>query len=459
MIVKQKFTKQVWAWATYDWANSAFATSLMAVFFPIFFKRYWTTGLSASESTFYLGITLSLMTLVFALIAPFLGSFSDWGNFSKKGVLVLAFTGSVSCFFLYFIPQGQWFQALLIYTLAWLSFSGANLLYDSLLPTITREEFLYPEIENQQHIPPRLTREAFCHQVSCFGYGLGYLGGGLLLVINALMIFNPGFFGLEDTIQATRWIFVSVGFWWLFFSLPFFYVKSRLVQSKGFNFFQGFKQVLFTFRRIRKNKNLFLFLLAYFFYIDGVYTIYKMAVDFALSIGLESRDLIKAVVIVQFVGFPATLLFSFLTERTGVKSGILIGIVIYSLVCFGGMFISTATHFYILATVLGLVQGGVQALSRSFYARLIPPQSSGEFFGFYNMFGKFSAILGPFLMGLTSQLTGNPHLSPHRCSGFIHHRGVFIKKSGGTNRINFPVWVFKGFPEIQYEKSRLFSVS
>ncbi len=416
MTMKEKLTKQVWGWVFYDWANSAFATSLIAVFFPIFFKKYWTMGFSASESSFYLGTTLSLMTLVFALLAPFLGSFADLGNFAKKGVLILAFTGSVFCSLFYFIPQGHWFQALLVYSLAWLSFSGSNLLYDSLLPGLTKRES--------------------CHLVSCLGYGLGYLGGGILLVINTLMVFKPGLFGLEDVVQATRWIFVSVGLWWFIFSLPFlFWVKSRTpsrekvtgkfrsplakphgkksppVPTGDSNALFGFKQVFTTFKKIRGHRNLFLFLLAYFFYIDGVYTIYKMAVDFALSIGLESRDLIKAVVIVQFVGFPATLLFSSLTGKTGVKSRIILGIAIYSLVCFGGMFISTATHFYILATILGLVQGGVQALSRSFYARLIPSQNSGEFFGFYNMFGKFSAILGPFLMGLTSRLTNNPRLS------------------------------------------------
>ena len=387
---------------------------LWLFFFPIFFKKHWATGLSASESTFYLGTTLSLITFVFALLAPFLGGFSDRGNFFKKGVLILAFTGSFACFFLYFVPRGEWLQALWVYSLAWLSFSGSNLLYDSLLPVLAEGKF--------------------CDRVSCLGYGLGYLGGGLLLVVNTLMVFNPGLFGLESLVQATRWIFVTVGLWWLFFSLPFlfwvnpstdrvsdvfppektknpfikFYRKFLCIQSGAFDFFSGFRQVFSTFKKIRGNQNLLLFLLAYFFYIDGVYTIYKMAVDFALSIGLESGDLIKAVVIVQFVGFPATLLFTLLTDRVGVKRGILFGIIIYGFVCFGGMFISTATHFYILAIILGLVQGGVQALSRSFYARLIPTGNSGEFFGFYNMFGKFSAVLGPALMGLTSWLTGNP---------------------------------------------------
>ena len=415
--MKKKFTKQIWGWAVYDWANSVFATSLVAVFFPIFFKKYWAEGLPASESTFYLGMMLSFITLVFALLAPFLGSFADWRNFSKKGVLILAFTGSVSCFLFYFVPQGGWFQALLVYSLAWLSFAGSNLFYDSLLPVVAKD--------------------GLSHWVSCLGYGLGYLGGGLLLVLNAFMVFDPGFFGLDDIVQATRWIFISVGLWWLFFSLPFllwvregseagipnispagkngnslmkFFGKFPWTRQKDFNFFSGFKQVFSTFGKIKKDRNLLLFLLAYFFYIDGVYTIYKMAVDFALSIGLEPKDLIKAVVIVQFVGFPATLLFT-LTERKGVKSGILTGVIIYGFVCFGGMFISTATHFYILATILGLVQGGVQALSRSFYARLIPVKNSGEFFGFYNMFGKFSAVLGPALMGLTSWLTQSPRLS------------------------------------------------
>lgn len=392
LVKKPKLNKQIWSWALYDWANSAFATTVVAAFFPIFFKKYWASSLSATESTFYLGTAMSIAALGFAFSAPILGSLADFFGFSKKGVSVFAILGSISCFLFYFVPQGAWIPALCVYAISWIGFSGGNLFYDSLLPTISNDEHM--------------------NWVSCLGYGLGYLGGGILVVINALMVTQPKLFGLSDPAEAVKWAFISVGLWWLIFSIPLIlWVPSPKPTNKNASLLSGFKEVATTLSKIKKHKTLVMFLIAYFFYIDGVHTIYKMAVDFALSIDLQSDDLIKAIVIVQFVGFPATIVFSTLAKKIGTKNGILLGIAIYSLICLMGAFISTATHFYILAIVLGLVQGGVQALSRSFYTTLIPENSSAEFFGFYNMFGKFSAILGPFLVGLTGLLTDNSRFS------------------------------------------------
>ena len=411
--MRLKINRSTWGWAFYDWANSSFATTLVAVFFPIFFKNHWVKGLSTTESTFYLGNTLSFTALVFAILAPFLGSLADKGGFAKKGVGLLTISGSACCLLFYWIPQGQWFWALLVYGLAWLSFSGANLFYDSILVHITKDH----------------------HRISCLGYGLGYLGGGVLIVINSIMVIRPELFGFENAIDAIRWVFVSVGLWWFLFTLPFWSwvpPDPSKMEKRKTGLFSSFEEVISTLKKIQKHKNLFLFLLAYFFYIDGVNTIYKMAGDFALSIQLDSHALIKAVIIVQFVGFPATLLFGSLTQKIGAKSGILFGIVIYCLICFMGIFISTATHFYILAFVLGLVQGGVQALSRSLYSRLIPPENSAEFFGFYNMFGKFSSIFGPSLMGLTSLLTNNPRFS------LIGVLILFVIGGFLLNRVKYP---------------------
>ncbi len=391
--MKPNIDRKIFSWALYDWANSAFATTVVAAFFPIFFKKYWAASLPATESTFYLGTTMSLAALLFAVFAPILGSFADLYGMAKRGLVFFASLGSLVCCLFYFVPQESWMVALALYGLAWIGFSGGNLFYDSLIFTVSDEKHM--------------------NWVSCFGYGLGYLGGGVLVVVNALMVTKPELFGFTDSAEAVKWAFISVGVWWFLFSIPLIlFVKERKPVNKKASWLVGFKEVLQTLQKIRKHKTLVLFLIAYFFYIDGVHTIYKMAVDFALSINLQSADLIKAIVIVQFVGFPATIVFSYLAKKTGTKNGILLGIAIYSVMCLAGAFISTATHFYILAVVLGLVQGGVQALSRSMYAGLIPDKShSTEFFGFYNMFGKFSAVLGPFLVGITSLISDNSRLS------------------------------------------------
>lgn len=389
----QKASKPVWGWAFYDWANSAFSTTVVAAFFPVFFKKYWAVGLSPQESTFYLGTAMSLSAFVFAAAAPFLGSFADLYGWSKKGLMLFTALGSLCCALFFFVPGQSWFFALAIYALAWLGYSGANLFYDALIVNVSDDEQM--------------------NWVSCFGYSLGYLGGGLLIIINALMVTQPQLFGLADSVAAVKWSFLSVGVWWFLFSLPTaLWVPESVAQKRtNLNWKSGFYEVINTLRKITGHRNLLIFLIAYFFYIDGVHTIYKMAVDFALAIHLDSDDLIKAIIIVQFVGFPATFFFSALARWTGTQNGILIGIVIYAMVCFLGSMISTATHFYLLAVVLGLVQGGVQALSRSLYAQLIPKDQSTEFFGFYNMFGKFSAVLGPFLVGITSLLTESSRAS------------------------------------------------
>jgi MFS transporter, UMF1 family len=390
--MKVKLDKSVWGWSLYDWGNSAFSTTIVAAFFPIFFKKYWASNLTANESTFYLGIMMSLSALLFAIVAPILGSFGDIYGYAKKGLIHFSLIGVLSCFLFYFVPGGDWFMALSVYFLSWLGFSGSNLYYDALLVEVSDDENM--------------------NWVSCLGYGLGYLGGGILVVVNALMVTKPQLFGLSDSVSGVKWSFMSVGIWWFVFTIPLMLWVPHPKPIPGVHTLgSGFREIYKTLMKVRKDRNLLLFLISFFFYIDGVHTIYKMAVDFALSINLQSDDLIKAIVIVQFVGFPATLVFSYLAKKIGTKNGILFGILIYSLICLLGAFISTATHFYILAIVLGLVQGGVQALSRSFYTTLIPKDSSAEYFGFYNMFGKFSAVLGPFLVGLTSIVSNNSRLS------------------------------------------------
>lgn len=380
-------TRAIWSWALYDWANSAFATTVMAAFFPIFFKKYWASQLPATESTFYLGTTMSITGLIFALSAPFIGYWIDKKRLAKQGLFFCVLTSVLCCLTFFILPQQAWSYSLLAYGVAWLGFAGGNLFYDSLIVHITEEKSY--------------------HWVSCFGYSLGYLGGGLLIILNALMVTKPEFFGFKSVALATKWSFVSVGLWWLVFSIPLF----LFVNEKKKTHQAPTPQVWVTIKKILNNRNLVLFLLAYFFYIDGVHTIFKMSVDFALSVNLESSDLIQAIILVQFVGFPATFLFSYLASSIGAKNGIYFCIFVYCLVCLFGTQMTSASHFYGLAIAIGCVQGGIQALSRSYFAHFIPTGQAGEYFGFFNMFGKFSAVLGPFLVGLTSLMTDNSRLS------------------------------------------------
>jgi len=281
--------------------------------------------------------------------------------------------------------------ALGVYTLAIIGFLGGNVFYDSLLPGVASGTRM--------------------HFVSSLGFSLGYLGGGLLFAFNVWMTLKPSLFGLSNASQAVRLSFLSVGIWWLVFSTPLvLFVRERRSpgEALGIDMIKaGFRQLGQTFRTIRRMKTIFLFLAAYWFYIDGVNTIVLMAVDYGLSIGFRANDLIPALLITQFVGFPCALLFGRLGQRIGAKRSILIAIGVYLIISVFGSFITFKYEFYILAVMIGFVQGGIQSLSRSFYARIIPEGRSAEYFGFYNMLGKFAVIIGPILIGTTGLLLRN----------------------------------------------------
>ena len=384
--------KKIISWALYDWANSAFATTVMAGFFPIFFKEYWNVGVEATTSTFRLGLANSLASLIVVAMAPLLGAIGDQGGVRKKFLLFFAAMGVVMTGSLFFVARGDWHIAVLIYIVGIIGFSGGNIFYDSLLISVA------PSGKEDM--------------VSALGFGLGYLGGGLLFAFNVLMTLKPVWFGLPDAGTAVRISFLSVAFWWAIFSLPIMiWVKEPTTHGRtsGWKMISsGFLQLKTTFAEIRKLRVVFFFLIAYWLYIDGVDTIVRMAVDYGMSLGFSADSLIVALLIVQFVGFPAAILFGKLGEKLGTKNGILLGIVVYVGVTIWGRFMDNPGEFYLMAVAIGLVQGGVQALSRSLYSRLIPTNKAAEFFGFYNMLGKFAAVIGPILMGLVGVLTGNP---------------------------------------------------
>ena len=367
----------------------------MAGFFPIFFKQYWSAGTDVHTSTFHLGAANSFASIIVALLAPFLGAIADqWGT-KKRFLLFFAVMGMVMTGSLGLVTKGHWLAAIFLYIFANIGFAGGNVFYDSLIVSIVEKKKM--------------------DFVSALGYSLGYLGGGILFGFNVLMTLKPHLFGLASATEAVRISFLSVAVWWALFSIPIFLFvkepKARAEQSVVEVVRSGMRQLFFTFREIRQLKHIFLFLVGYWCYIDGVDTTVIMAVDYGLSLGFDQTILIKALLVTQFIGFPAAILFGKIGEKFGTRTGIFIGITVYIAVAMWGYFMNDPKEFYVLAIAVGLVQGGVQSLSRSFYGKLIPVESAGEFFGFYNMLGKFAAVLGPFLMGMTSLLTGNSRYS------------------------------------------------
>jgi UMF1 family MFS transporter len=381
-----KGKKAIWGWALYDWANSAFATTVMAGFFPIFFKQYWSHGGDVNMTTAKLGFGNSVASLLVALMAPVLGAMADKGSARKRFMVGFAYLGVLMTAALFVIQKGEWAWAIFFYAMGIIGFSGANIFYDALLPVVADEDSI--------------------DYVSGFGFSMGYLGGGILFLLNVWMTLMPETFGLANAEMAVRWAFISVALWWGAFTV---FAICWVPEERGTgsslvdeNFMmEGFRQFTRIFKKVRHLKMIFLFLLAYWFYIDGVDTIIRMAVDYGMSLGFDSNDLIVALLITQFVGFPAALGFGKLGQRWGVRRSIYLAIGAYVFITLWGTAMTNKEEFYILAILIGLVQGGIQALSRSYYSRLIPKDQAGEYYGFYNMLGKFAAIFGPALVGVT----------------------------------------------------------
>ena len=386
-----KSRKSVISWALYDWANSAFSTTVMAGFFPVFFREYWSYGADTTVTTARLGMANSLAGLLVALLAPVLGAIADRGSAKKKLLFFFAYMGVAMTLSLYLVQQGDWLVAIFCYAMATVGFAGGNVFYDALLPTVAEK-----------------SRMNF---VSCLGFSLGYLGGGILFAVNVWMTLSPETFGLTNAAQAVQLSFITVGIWWGLFSLPILLFVEEPRQESRISVWAvvsaGIHQLTETFREIRQLKPILLFLVAYWLYIDGVDTIVVMAINYGMSIGFNANNLIGALLIVQFVGFPAAIGFGYLSGKIGAKRSIFIAIFVYFTMSVWASFLRYTYEFYLLAVCIGLVQGGIQALSRSLYARMIPKEKSAEYFGFYNMIGKFAAIIGPVLVGTCAVLARN----------------------------------------------------
>jgi UMF1 family MFS transporter len=388
--------KQILSWCLYDWANSAFASTIMAAVLPVFYSTVAGANLSKTTASSYWGYTNTLAMLVVAFSAPVLGALADHRGIKKRFLALFAGMGIVSTSLLVFVGKGDWFLASLLYIIGMVGFSGGNNFYDSLLPHVAGEKDI--------------------DRVSSLGYALGYLGGGILLAFNVAMILKPHWFGIADAEWGTRYSFLTVGVWWAAFSIPILknVPEPPVVPIPGESsspLRASLQRLSLTFHNIRQYREAFKFLVAFWLFNDGIGTIITMAVIFGAEINIPQAHLIGSILAVQFIGIPFSILFGRLAGWMGTKRAIFLGLAVYTGISIGGYFIQTALHFWILAVLVGFVQGGTQALSRSLFGTMIPKSRSAEFFSFYDVSSKFAGIIGPFVFGLVGQLTGSSRLS------------------------------------------------
>jgi MFS transporter, UMF1 family len=382
------------AWAMYDWANSAFATTIMAAVLPVYYESVAGKYLDGNLATVYWAYTTSISLLIAAILGPILGAVADFRGAKKRFLTIFMIIGVAGTAMLYFVRTGDWLLASLFFVVGEFGFAGSLVFYDSLLPHIAKPE----EID----------------QVSSRGYAMGYLGGGLLLAINLGMIMLAP----DDMVELmTRLSFVTVAVWWFVFTLPLLRtVKEppRHIQAReegGNPILVSFRRLASTFRAIRRYRELFIFLIAFWLYNDGIGTIIKMATIYGAEIGIGQTTLIGTLLMVQFVGIPFTFAFGWLARRIGTKNSIYLALVVYTIIAIFGYFLKEAWQFWALGFAVATVQGGSQALSRSLFGRLAPKSKSAEFYGFFSVSEKFAGIAGPFLFGLVGQLMGNSRLA------------------------------------------------
>jgi UMF1 family MFS transporter len=385
------FSRQVMAWALYDWGNSAFALSVLAVLFPLFLGRYWSVGDEGATVTARLALVTFMASVVVSLLAPVLGAIADSGGYRKRFLFALAVLGAVTTAALSLIDEGGWIWALALFMVASIGYYSANVFYDSLIVDVSNPKYY--------------------SLVSSLGFSLGYFGGASLLALHVWMLREPATFGFTDEFQVVKFAFISVGIWWIVFLMPLMFIvresKSIGAAPEG-TIRAAYQALLKTFKEIRQYRNVLIFLIAYWLYIDGVFTVIFMAVNYGQRLGFSSEDLVTALLVTNFVGFPATLAFGALGHRFGEKTMIYVGLTVYIGVACWAALLEDVRQFYVMAILIGMVQGGVQGMSRALYASLIPAERSGEFFGFYNMLTKFAHILGPFLVFLVALFSDDP---------------------------------------------------
>ncbi len=403
--------RELRSWAMYDWANSAFATTVMAAVLPIYYLQVAGNTLPGVVAAAYWAYTAATALAIIALISPVLGAMADYMGAKKRFLAGFMLLGVVATFGLAFVGPGQWVRASTLYIFGNIGFTGSIVFYDSLLPHIASDREM--------------------DRVTTGGWAMGYVGGGLLLVLNAVMLTHPELFGLADAAAASRAAFATVAAWWLLFSIPVLRnvpepprrVEPGEVGRAGARpnpVRIGFRRLTETVGELRQYRQLALLLVAFFFYSDGIGTIIKMATAYGSQIGLPNGALIGALLLVQFVGVPFTFAFGALADRIGTKNGIILALAVYTGISIFGYFVTKTWHFFALAFAVGMVQGGAQSLSRGLFASMIPRAKSSEFFAFFSVFDKMAGILGPVIWGVATQLTGSSRV------GILSIIGLFI---------------------------------
>ena len=390
---KTKLSREIKAWISYDLGNSAFATTVLAAFFPIFYNQYWSSNIDSTLSAQYLSWTLVISNLTLLFTAPLIGAITDISKSTKKLFISMVMISIIGTGLLYTLEAGLWLYALIFFGIANYFFSASNVIYDKILVQIASPSLF--------------------SKISGYGYAWGYFGGGFLFLINACMSLYPELFGLSSQADAIRWSFITVSIWWFIFLIPLAVTykepSAKVVENQVIR--NSFKNLINTFISISQYRNAFIFLIAFFLFIDGVHTVVALAATFALNLGLDSSSVIIALLMVQFIAFPSTLMWAYVGEKYSDKFVINFSILIYILIIIYTLFLSNAMEFYILAAMVGFVQGGIQGSSRGLFAKLIPHDKAGEFFGLFNTFGKAGAFMGPALVGLFLALFENVRIS------------------------------------------------
>ena len=390
---QKTFTKTVKSWIAYDAGNSAFATTVVAAFFPIFYLEFWASTMTKVEASIYLNWTLVICNSLILLSGPVIGAYTDINRSTKSALNMFTIVGALFVGSLFFIDVGSWLYALIFFGIANYCFCVAQIPYDKILTKITTPNN-FSIISNQ-------------------GYAWGYFGGGALFLLNALMSIYPSSFGLASQAEAIRVSFLMVSIWWLLFLIPLFlnFKENKTEKHSMSVVSSSFKNIFKSLKSVYQYKNAFLFLIAFFLFIDGAHTVIYLASTFALNLGLETSSIIQALILVQFVAFPATLLWGYVANKYGDKLVLYITITSYICIIIYSTTLSSAIEFYLLAAWVGFVQGGIQGSSRGMFGKLIPKEKAGEFFGLYNVMGRAGAILGPLMVGTLLTLYGNVRIA------------------------------------------------
>jgi UMF1 family MFS transporter len=390
VLLMSKLTREEKSWIYYDWANSAYSMTVTSTILPLFFKAIADqAGISGPTSTAYWGYANSISTIVLSLLAPILGTIADYKNFKKRFFVFFLGLGLAFTTLLATVPNKSWGLLLFFYIFSVIGFSGTNIFYDAFLVDVTSEDKM--------------------DTVSTRGYAMGYIGSTIPFIICIAIVFLAQKSILPISLYDSYKIsFVLTSLWWGLFTIPMLkHVKQiHYIEPESKPILNSFKRIAKTLSNIKQHKTIFLFLLAYFFYIDGVDTIIKMATSYGADLGIDTLTLLLVLLVTQFVAFPCAIIYGKLSQKFKEKKMIYVAILIYTFICIYAYFLNSALDFWILAILVGTSQGGIQALSRSYFGRLVPKQNSNEFFGFYNIFGKFAAIMGPALVGFFASTTG-----------------------------------------------------